>query len=110
MKQPILCTALVFGVISAAFTAPAGAADLAVYHRAVGPGAFRALPFPRSARSQAVWASDACWHDCGAHTTWTLAGCLRHDAQGTCLVQADSSDLACQRTCRTRGGPYLPID
>jgi hypothetical protein len=110
MKHPILCTALVFGVISAAFMAPAGAADLAIHPRTAASGAFRVLPFPRSERAQAVWASDACWRDCGAHTAWALAGCLRHDAQGECLQVADGGDRTCQLACRTRGGPYLPIE
>jgi hypothetical protein len=66
--------------------------------------------FPLSRRAESVWASGACWSECGSYTTWNLAGCLEHDAQGRCLKHADAGDRACQRTCRTRGGPFLPID
>jgi len=66
--------------------------------------------FPRSERADAVWAEGACWSDCGSFTAWDLAGCLERDPQGRCLKLADAGDRACQRACRTRGGPYLPID
>jgi hypothetical protein len=66
------------------------------------------LPFPRSERSQSVWASGACWNDCGSHCTWGLAVCLTHDAQGHCLKLGDACDRYCLRECRTMGGPLLP--
>ena len=28
------------------------------------------LPFPRSKRAEAIWASDVCWSDCGAYCAW----------------------------------------
>jgi len=66
--------------------------------------------FPLSDRSQAIWASGACWSECGSYTTWNLVACLDRDAQGRCLKRADADDRACQRACRTKGGPYLPLD
>ena len=66
--------------------------------------------FPLSERAQSIWASGACWSDCGSTTTWNLAACLERDGQGHCLKRADAADRACQRACRTRGGPLLPID
>jgi len=68
------------------------------------------LPFPRSKRADAIWASDACWFDCGSYCAWGLAGCLREDAQGRCLKYTDKCDRYCQRQCRTRGGPLLSIE
>ena len=65
------------------------------------------LPFPRSKRAEAVWASVACWSDCGSYCTWGLAGCLKEDSQGRCLKFTDKCDRYCQRQCRTRGGPLL---
>lgn len=67
-------------------------------------------PFALSERAQSVWASGACWSECGSYTTWGLVACLDRDAQGRCLKRADADDRACQRACRTRGGPFLPID
>ncbi|MGH6665487.1 MAG: hypothetical protein ACREB2_11385 [Pseudolabrys sp.] len=67
-------------------------------------------PFERSERAQSVWASGACWSECGSHTTWNLVACLREDTQRHCLKQADAGDRMCQRACRTSGGPWLPID
>jgi len=66
--------------------------------------------FPLSERSQSIWASGTCWSDCGTSTAWHLAACLKQDRQGHCLKRADAADRVCQRACRTRGGPLLPID
>ncbi len=85
--------------------APARAAD-ALYR----PNTVHVLPFARSERAQSVWASGACWSECGSVTTWNLAACLERDGQGHCLNRADGADRACQRECRTSGGPLLPID
>jgi len=68
------------------------------------------LPFPRSKRAESIWASDWCWSDCGSYCAWGLAGCLREDSQGRCLKLTDKCDRYCQRACRTRGGPLLPIE
>ena len=84
---------------------PASATD-----RAITPAYIQPLPFPRSPRAETVWASRACWSECQSFCTWDLVGCLRVDAQGRCLKHTDACDRACQRDCRTRGGPYLPID
>lgn len=65
-----------------------------------------ALPFPRSARSQSVYAASACWSGCQSYCTWGEAACLQVDAQGRCLKLTDRCDRYCQRECRTRGGPY----
>lgn len=68
------------------------------------------LPFPRSERAQSVWASGACWTECGSYCAWGLAGCLQQDTQGRCLKLTDKCDRYCQRECRTMGGPYLPVE
>jgi hypothetical protein len=67
-------------------------------------------PFARSARAQTVWDSGACWSECGAYCTWALNGCLYSDTQGHCLAYTDECDRYCQRSCRTYGGPLLPIE
>ena len=67
-------------------------------------------PFPRSKRAESIWASDGCWSDCGSYCAWGLAGCLKEDSQGRCLKLTDKCDRYCQRACRTRGGPLLPIE
>jgi hypothetical protein len=68
------------------------------------------LPFARGERAQSVWASGACWSECGSYCAWGLAGCLQVDAQGRCLKLTDKCDRYCQRECRTMGGPLLPIE
>ena len=67
-------------------------------------------PFPRSHRSEAIYASGACWTDCGAYCAWNLNGCLYKDSQGICILYSAACDRYCQRACRTEGGPFLPID
>jgi hypothetical protein len=84
--------------------APADAADLRQWRN--GSRNY-SLPFPRTARAQAVWDSDACWSDCAAHCTWGQHACLRVDPQGLCIAWTDSCDRYCQRTCRVSGGPLI---
>jgi hypothetical protein len=67
-------------------------------------------PFPRGKRAESVWASGACWSECGSYCAWGLAGCLKEDSQGGCLKLTDKCDRYCQRECRTLGGPLLPIE
>lgn len=68
------------------------------------------LPFPRSERAQAVWSSSACLRDCGAYCAWGQTQCLTRNAQSQCLKLTDDCDRYCQRSCRTSGGPWLPLD
>ncbi len=66
------------------------------------------LPFPRTSRSQSVFASNTCWSNCQSYCTWGQAACLETDPQGRCLKLTDRCDRYCQRECRTRGGPLVP--
>jgi hypothetical protein len=69
-------------------------------------------PFSRSERSQAVWDGGACWSQCQSYCAWSLTQCLYNDGtQGACVVNNDSCDLVCQKSCRSwTSGPFLPID
>ena len=91
---------------------PAQAADTALRPHATRSLSARTsvLPFPRSERAQSVWASGACWSECGSYCAWGEAGCLQRDTQGQCLKLTDTCDRYCQRECRTSGGPLLPLD
>lgn len=88
--------------------APVQAADVRVAPQASAP--VGVLPFARSERAQAVWAADACFRDCGAYCAWGQTACLYRDSQGQCLKKTDDCDRYCQRSCRTAGGPWLPLD
>ena len=68
------------------------------------------LPFSHSRRAEAVWASAACWSECGSYCGWGVAGCVQENAQGRCLKLTDKCERYCQRQCRTWGGPLLPIE
>lgn len=108
-RAPILI-AFIAGLLLP-LAAPASAADMSVHPRISRSHVYEpVLPFPRSERAQSVWASNACFTDCNAVTTWDQAACLKRDSQGTCLQRADSGDRSCQRQCRTSGGPWLPLD
>jgi hypothetical protein len=104
MNRIALVLALLLGALSAL---PAAAGDGTVWrYNKHSPEP----PFPLTKRAESVWASGACWDDCGSYSTWNLVACLDHDAQGRCLKRTDAADRACQRNCRTTGGPFLPLD
>ncbi len=111
MKSAIVLLALLFGGF---LTVSAGAADMKPHQasiwRADPSMPHDVLPFPRSERAQSVWASGACWTECGSYCAWGQTGCLQRDSQGTCLKLTDKCDRYCQRQCRTSGGPLLPIE
>lgn len=90
----------------------AGAADLKPVQASIWRMAtpHDGLPFPRSERSQSVWASGACWSECGSYCAWGQTQCLERDPQGQCLKLTDKCDRYCQRQCRTSGGPLLPFE
>lgn len=87
---------------------PARAADVMPARHTVATAAAKTLPFPRSERSQSVWASGVCWNECGAYCAAGMVGCLKRDAQGKCLQYTDRCDRYCQNQCRSEGGPLLP--
>lgn len=112
MKPAMALIALFLGVFCVASIAPAHAADLnpmqASTWRMTAPR--DVLPFPRSERAESVWASGACWSECGSYCAWGQTQCLERDSQGQCLKLTDKCDRYCQRQCRTSGGPLLPIE
>ncbi len=91
---------------------PARAADVSTTvvptRHAVLTAPAKVLPFPRSEGAQSVWASGACWNQCGAYCSAGLVGCLKRDSQGQCLQATDRCDRYCQNQCRSEGGPLLP--
>jgi hypothetical protein len=108
MKRFALILALLLGGLS---TLPAIARDLAGEAAIWRYNRHSAEPaFPLSERAQSVWASGACWSDCGSYTTWNLVACLERDTQGHCLKVTNRADRYCQRECRTSGGPLLPFE
>jgi hypothetical protein len=103
IRRPLFSLILLMaGMMMVGVPASAGDIALTTYARRAP-----ALPFPRSERAEAVWASGACWTDCGSHCAWGIAACLTHDAQGHCLKLGDACDRYCQRQCRTQGGPLV---
>ena len=116
MKPAILLIALLIGALWTASAGPAKAADLRPMQATTQAKTWRmtaprdVLPFPRSERAQSVWASNACWSECGSYCAWGQTQCLERDSQGQCLKLTDRCDRSCQRECRTSGGPLLPIE
>jgi hypothetical protein len=67
----------------------------------------RVPAFPRSAASQSIFASDACWKSCQSYCTWDLADCVRDVPQGLCLRATNQCDRYCQVRCRLGTGPWV---
>jgi hypothetical protein len=107
MKRAAVLIGLIFGGIVMPSAELAAAAERALVPP---PGNAQALPFARSPGAESVWASGACWSQCQSICTRDLFSCLQFDSQGRCLKHTDACDRACQRDCRSRGGPYLPIE
>ena len=105
MNRMLILIALLFGGILMP-AADASATELRPYHSS-WRGQY--LPFPRSERAQSVWASGACWSECGSYCAWGMADCLKRDSQGFCLQRTDTCDRYCQRECRTSGGPLVGL-
>ncbi len=100
--------------VTVSLTAPALAQDYSYANRpqVVFPGRgsiVHVSPFPMGSRSAAVWASDACWRDCGNRTAWQFERCIGVHGADACRAAMDADDRACLRQCRSRGGPYLNI-
>jgi len=74
-----------------------------------GSGIVHVSPFPAGKRAASIWAADACWRDCSRDCTWKMETCVRATDIGAdaCRPHLDACDRACQRSCRTRGGPLL---
>ena len=117
MKPSIVLFALLLGGIVLSTVRPAAADDAnpsVAKPSVVKPWRYnrpsQELPFSRGERAQSIWASGACWSECGSYCAWGQSGCLERDAQGQCLKITDKCDRYCQRECRTSGGPLLPFD
>ena len=65
-------------------------------------------PTPR-AHSNSVRVSDACWKTCETHCSRRFQACATAYHVNDCRSQNDACDLACLKTCRTYGGPFLDI-
>jgi hypothetical protein len=100
-------------LLIAGLVAPAAAGEYTLANRPQvifpGPngGVAHVSPYPAGKRAAAIWASDACWRDCKTDCTWKMEACLAASDADTCRPHLDACDRACQRTCRTRGGPFL---
>ncbi len=102
--------AVLIGLLLGGIVMPGSTGAVAAGRTLAVSSPVQVLPFPRSPRAESIWASGACWNQCQSICTWELPNCLQRDSQGLCLKDTDACDRACQRDCRSRGGPYLPID
>ena len=124
ITRAIVLTVLLLAGLLLPAAGPASAAEQPRLSRYSGPppvvgphppiwrynGPPQEMPFARSERSQSIWASGTCWSECGAYCAWNLNACLYNDTQGNCILQSAACDRACQRSCRSQGGPFLPIE
>ena len=65
-------------------------------------------PTPR-AHSNSVRVSDACWRTCETDCSRRFQRCSTAYHVNDCRSESDACDLACLKTCRTYGGPFLDI-
>ncbi len=67
-------------------------------------------PYPASKFAAAVWSDDYCWRTCTGQSGWRYQDCWRVNGPEACRQDLDANNRFCQRTCRSRGGPLLPLD
>jgi hypothetical protein len=94
---------------------PALADGLSVKSTRAVPGAVQGpdlhiSPYPQSKRSAAVWAGTNCWNDCQTNCGAQFSMCNTSYGPDACRPALDACDRSCQRTCRIKGGPLLPLD
>jgi len=105
MKPLVAALLLIAGLLT-----PAAAGDYSPANRpevSFNGGPVHVSPYPMSKRAAAVWASDTCWRECTATCNGNMEYCVRAGDADTCRPHLDACDRACQRDCRTRGGPLL---
>lgn len=117
MRALALLFVLVAGLLGPALPGQALAGDYTYENRPEvvfpggpkGRGIVHVSPFPAGKRAASIWQSDACWRDCSRDCTWKMETCVRATDAGAdaCRPHLDACDRACQRSCRTRGGPLL---
>jgi hypothetical protein len=75
------------------------------------PPWWRGFPLDPSwrAHSNEVRVSDACWRTCETGCSRRFQACATTYAINDCRSETDACDLACLKSCRTYGGPYLGI-
>jgi hypothetical protein len=97
-------------LLTVGLLAPAGAGDYRLENRpevSFNGGPVHISPYPMGKRAGSVWAADACWRDCTASCNWNMAACIEATDADACRPHLDACDHACQRDCRSRGGPLL---
>jgi hypothetical protein len=67
-------------------------------------------PYPASKFAAAVWADDFCWRTCTGQSGWRFQDCWRVKGAAACRDHLNADNRYCQRTCRSQGGPLLPLD
>jgi hypothetical protein len=67
-------------------------------------------PYPASKFAAAVWTDDFCWRTCTGASGWRFQDCWRVKGPEVCRDNLDFDNRYCLRTCRSRGGPLLPLD
>ena len=100
--------AVLIGLMLGSIVLPGG--ELAAAERVPATASAQVLPFPRSPRAEIGVGSRACWSRMPIDLHLGPRRLPAVDSQGRCLKHTDACDRACQRDCRTRGGPYLPIE
>jgi hypothetical protein len=75
------------------------------------PPWFRGFPLDPTghAHSNSVRVSDACWRTCERHCSRNFQACATTYHVNDCRSESDACDLACTKTCRTYGGPFLDV-
>ena len=67
-------------------------------------------PYPMSKQAAAVWGDDYCWRTCTGESGWQFQDCWRTKGPEVCRQLSEVNNRFCQRTCRSRGGPWLALD
>ena len=67
-------------------------------------------PYPMSKQAAAVWGDDYCWRTCTGESGWQFQDCWRTKGPEVCRQLSEANNRFCQRTCRSRGGPWLALD
>jgi hypothetical protein len=112
LMHAVIIVAVALSAALPASAADQGYAPKGPYAHAPRAKAIYGIPAPHqppfaSRLSSAAWDAQGCWRDCETGCGEHFQACIRFAPLEPCHRKINACNLACQRQCRSLGGPIL---